>query len=389
MIPYTLPPAETRLTTRNLFHAYLGRKDNFAEELNRYLSIEFCALADKARSLLFLLLCYLRSSSAKADGHILLPGYTCYSVPAAVVKSGLRVALYDIHPHSLQPDMDDVNKKINSETMAVVGQHLLGIRSDISGLTRLAHNRGTICIEDSAQLLQSDSISLQKDNPADFTLFSFGRGKPLPLGSGGALVAARVKDMEKLALDLSHFPDRRGNLFLPVAVKAFSNPSIYWMLKNMPLGLGRTVYDPAFQVSTMPRLYRKLGARALPALEKLNRHRTRISTIYSEQFSKDKACQTVTVNSNLVRYPLLVPNSTLANKFFDHGVRQLYPLALSDLPPLREELVQQKSNTPGACSIAKHLITLPTHLAVSERTALKIAQELRKGFSKKVEMSYC
>lgn len=383
MIPYSLPPAETRLTARSLLQGYLGRSERFAEELSGYLGREACVLADSARSLLFLLLCCLRGKSAIKDAHILLPGYTCYSVPAAVVKSGLRVALYDIHPQTLQPDLEDVEKKINPGTLAVVGQHLLGIRSDIAGLTRIAHSRGAFCIEDSAQLLQPDNLSLEQDIPADFTLFSFGRGKPLPLGGGGALVAANASDLKKIALDLSHFPERRGNIFFPIAVRTFSHPSIYWILEKLPLGLGHTVYDPAFPVFSMPRLYRKLGTRALPELQRLNKHRTRIRTVYSEQFFPDKACPQIGADSPLVRYPLLVEKRALSKRLLNHGVRQLYPQALCDLPQLREELVSQKSTTPGARRIAEQLLTLPTHLSVTEHAAAGIAQEVSKVFPDK------
>jgi hypothetical protein len=42
------------------------------------------------------------------------------------------------------------------------------------------------------------------------------------------------------------------------------------MLEKLPLGLGRTVFDPAFSVSGMPRLYQRIGVRALDELEAIN-----------------------------------------------------------------------------------------------------------------------
>ncbi len=383
MIPYALPPAETKLSMRTLAGGYLAKQSPFANILCNYLGTESCLLANSGRALLYLLFCHLRITGGEKKTEVLIPGYTCYSVPAAAVKAGLNVALYDMDPETMQPDMDDVSRKIRSNTLAVVGQHLLGVRSDIAALAKIAHEYGIWCIEDSAQRLDASPKESRQKPAADFTVFSFGRGKPLPLGDGGALIASKPKELSVMFSELERYHKKTGNYLLPVVVQLFSNPRLYWLLEKLPLGLGRTVYDPAFDLSVMPSLYQRIGALGLGELEMLNKHRIATGNTYQTCFNGG-GLRERQVAEAYVRYPLLMLQSRQAiERLFNYGVRRLYPLALCDLPPLHDSLTDHNAQTPGARQIAERLITLPTHVAVSESTAARIAVKIQESFPQK------
>ena len=386
MMPYAMPPAETRLSMRTLAGGFFAEAREFPSRLCESLGAKSCVLANSARALLYLLFCHLRRKTGNDKSEILLPGYTCYSVPAAAVKAGLKVALYDMDPYSLEPDLEEVARRINSRTLAVVGQHLFGIRSNISGLTETAHRYGIYCIEDSAQLLTCSLEETLQESSADFTIFSFGRGKPLPLGKGAALTAAEPLELSAISHELEAYPKQPVNFFLPFAVQVFSRPRIYWIPEKLPLGLGHTVFDPSFQISSMPMLYQRMGARGLGELDRLNKHRRLIGNIYHSHFAGHSDSQEKQYRWPSVRYPLLVENGKEVQNFAKYGVRQLYPLALCDLPPLQHRLAERRKQTPGAREIAKRLITLPTHLSVSDFFASWLAKELDKSFLKKAQI---
>lgn len=384
MIPYALPPAETKLSMRTLAGGYLAKQSPFADILCNYLGTGSCLLANSGKALLYLLFCHLRDMGGGKKTEVLIPGYTCYSVPAAAVKAGLKVALYDMDPKTLQPDMDDVSRNIGSKTLAVVGQHLLGVRSDIAALSKIAHANGICCIEDSAQRLDAFPKTARQKTIADFTVFSFGRGKPLPLGNGGALIASKPKELSVMFRSLERYHKKTGNFLLPVVVQIFSNPRLYWLLERLPLGLGRTVYDPAFDLSVMSSLYQRIGALGLGELEMLNEHRIAIGNIYQTCFNGNMNFRERGAAQAHVRYPLLMlQNGQVLEQLFKHGVRRLYPLALCDLPPLQDSLTDHNARTPGARQIAERLITLPTHMSVSESIAARIANEIQERFSYK------
>ncbi|MEN8258769.1 MAG: aminotransferase class V-fold PLP-dependent enzyme [Thermodesulfobacteriota bacterium] len=379
---FALPPAEARLPLQALYRGLLPLAPDFSDKLGKHVGAEVCGLANNARTLFYLLFKALRSRASFDRGEILLPGYTCYSVAAAAVKAGCKVALYDLDPSSFQPDFADVKEKITARTLAVVGQHLLGVEADINRLVAIAHDHGLCCIEDAAQHLGSvTGASTVSQRNADFSVFSFGRGKPLPLGGGGALIARGEREFAGLPHDFELLPaDKFTNRLLPFAVQILSRPRLYWLLETLPLGLGQTVYNPDFGVSTMPSFYQRIGASALPGLEKLNQHRAGIGRLYQSLFSQQADVLPAVGMPAYVRYPLLVSNQQEVRRMTSYGVRQLYPLALCDLPALQADLVEGRTQARGAREIARRLVTLPTHLAVDASSAKKIAGEAHRYF---------
>ena len=377
-MPYALPPAETRLPIMALTRGLLPGRLNFEEKLSGFLRVEKCILANSARTLLYLVFLHLRSRFEQEQVEVLIPGYTCYSLPASVVKAGLKVSLYDMEPATLQPDLEDVRRKISGRTIAVVGQHLLGVHSDISELAKLASEQGVFCVDDSAQLFPGDN-TIDSNAPADYTIFSFGRGKPLPLGCGGLLVSYKGRDIEAIGRQLNTYPSKNGRSIMPLVVQILSNPALYWSMEKLPLGLGRTIYDPGFQVSGMSHFYQRIGINALDNLEKLNRHRSFISRIYTDRLGyKDVFRTRKTESLPHLRYPFLADYQKGVEKLANYGVRRMYPRALCDLESLKPHLTDPRIKTPGAREICRRLVTLPTHLGISKKLAVKIANEAGK-----------
>lgn len=385
MMPYALPPAEAKLSMKSLARSLLPARLDFSSKLAGYLGVEDCILANSARALLYLVFRSLKTKKA-GQHQILLPGYTCYSLPAAAVKAGFKVSLYDLDPYTFEPDLDDVQNKISSHTLAVVVQNLLGTGPDMQLLSRICQGQGACLVLDSAQSL----VAWQQKNPekaeADYTVYSFGRGKPLPLGQGGALVAARVDSLQQIAREAEWAAVPRGQCLMPLALHVLATPWLYWCMEKLPLGLGRTIFDPGFKVGAMSLAPQRLGWSALDDLELLNAHRNDISGIYSKQLASESGL--VADNGSLprIRYPILVQKPESWERLAAYGVRRLYPKALCDLKALQPDLAQGSSCNLGAREIAQKLLTLPTHVGVSRKTALRILQKTKKALGKITEV---
>ncbi len=377
---YALPPAESRLPMKSVFHGFSSAQPDFAGKLAEFLGADACVLANSARTLLYFILMDLKNKARSEQNQVLIPGYTCYSVAAATVRAGLKVALYDLDPLNFQPDMADVQRKISGRTLAIVGQHLLGVPSDIQGLTGLARDHGIHCIEDAAQSLDLFGSGSKLKMHAHFTLLSFGRGKPLPLGQGGALISGNGADHAWIVRAIKALPCKNGSSFIPFAMQIFSRPCFYWSLEKLPLGLGRTVYDPFFTVMAMSRAYQRMGEYALDELGLLNRHRSNLGKIYCQSFTKQDEGNYARETTAHVRYPVLVGQQYRVGELAHYGVRRLYPQALCDLTALKPELAESAVQTPGARKISRQLITFPTHLGVSDRLARKISDKAAKIF---------
>src|SRR5205823_5971822 len=98
----TIPPAAPPLGWSDLWHAVTGalRPAQSIRALERELRAEFGAphvfTVSSGKAALTLTLMALKAGSSKCD--VIIPAYTCFSVPAAVLKAGLRPVLCDIDP---------------------------------------------------------------------------------------------------------------------------------------------------------------------------------------------------------------------------------------------------------------------------------------------------
>jgi dTDP-4-amino-4,6-dideoxygalactose transaminase len=58
----------------------------------------------------------------------------------------------------------------------------------------------------------------------------------------------------------------------------------------------------------------------------------------------------------------------------------MYPKAIADEETIRFHLADDHVATPGASEVARNLITLPTHMGITETLATEIAQKVKDFF---------
>ncbi|EQD44744.1 DegT/DnrJ/EryC1/StrS aminotransferase, partial [mine drainage metagenome] len=173
----------------------------------------------------------------------ILPAYGCPDLVAACVHASVHPRLVDIAASGWAFDTDGLLGSLSSRTVAIVSVNLLGIPDGTLGLTDLCRRRGIALIQDSAQFLPRQPIEW----PGDYVILSFGRGKPLNLLHGGAL----IEPMSAIADSMSHpasdsFRDRLVNSSAAgLAFNFLTRPHPYRLLSCLPgTGLGQVDYKP-------------------------------------------------------------------------------------------------------------------------------------------------
>ncbi len=369
------PPAETRIPISALCSALLPCTADFQSEFRKYLKVEHCVIANSGRVLQTLVLKALFKASGSQRDEVLIPGYTCYSVAASIVRAGLKIRVYDLDPHTFQPDEVSVSRCVNEKTLAIVAQHLFGIPTSVDGLRKFAETSGAILIEDAAQALGASVRGCQVGTLGDFGFYSFGRGKPLPLGCGGALIGRDHNILQDIALPQNGRGYRQ--LFMTAAVQLLSHRRLYGIMEALPLGLGETIFDPEFTCSSMPAIIQKLGKGAIDSLEPLNNHRCTIARIYNDLLQTSGIVPIAHGTYPIyTRFPYMYGKGDIPNTLLKFGIRRMYPKALKDQPQIRKFIETQDVRTPGAAQIADLLVTLPTHTGISKDLAEKIAAVL-------------
>ena len=372
---YYYPPAETKIPLPAILKAFFTSTAGFEKTPCNYLQIKNCILGNSGRALLYLLLASLKKKDTNKRNEVVIPGYTCYSVAAAIARAGLKIKVYDLDPTTLQPDINSLNISVSEKTLAVIFQHLFGIPTPVDEFKEIAQKTGAALIEDAAQALGGALKGKPLGTTGDFGIYSFGRGKPLPLGCGGALIGKNAGAVSNLIPKSTS--KGRISLMSTFVIQIVSKPFLYRIPEKLPLGLGKTIFDPDFSISAMPTAIKRLGSITVAHLEHLNSHRCHIAKTYEQALNNKKTipvppeCRPV-----YTRFPLMAGISPISEELKRLGVRRMYPQAILNVDVIKPYLADSQPDTPGALEIAQKLITLPTHKGITQNIAKLIGHKL-------------
>jgi len=373
------PPAETYIPVHAILDAFLHSSSDFEKTLCEYLGVKKCILANSGRALLYLLLEALKRKYGGIRDEVLIPGYTCYSVAASIPKAGLKINAYDLDPTTLQPDFNSLRKSTSGKTLAILFQHLFGIPTPVDEFEEIAQKTEAPLIEDAAQALGGSIDGRGLGTIGDFSIFSFGRGKPLPLGGGGALIGKNIDILSEI--QLKQQKKIYAQLVATTAAQMLSSPWLYWIPEMLPFGLGETIFDTDFNISAMQPVMQNLADNSMGILDDLNIHRRDIAKTYEEAFDHECIIPIPDGGSAVyTRFPLMASPGPIPKELKRLGVRRMYPKAITDEETIKPYLTDQKVYTPGASKIAQNLLTLPTHKGITENLAKEIAHKINETF---------
>ncbi len=320
-------------------------------------------------------------------GVVALPAYACYDVATAAVAANARIALYDVNPATLAPDLASLTTTLAAGARIVVVAPLYGMPVDWDAIEQCVGKVGAVAVEDAAQGHGARWRGRPLGSLGRVSVLSFGRGKGWTAGQGGALVvrgAARLPD--------GATPDcgRVGELRVALsalAQAALGHPAVYGLPAAIPwLHLGETRYREPREPRCMSRTAAALLERTVPlATEEVERRREN-ALILTERFPSRIRVRFIAPppggTPGYLRLPLLRPHGLAG--FADPaaaqrlGVAGGYPSTLAALPPVAKRLVRG-GRWPGAEELVRDLVTLPTHSWVGEADRKELLQMLDYG----------
>jgi dTDP-4-amino-4,6-dideoxygalactose transaminase len=127
----------------------------------------------------------LRAVGVKPGDDVVIPSFTFYATPEAVVTAGARPVFCDIDPATFCVTAETVEAAITARTTAIVPVHLFGNVAPMDDLERF----GVPLVEDAAQAAGASYRGRRAGALGTAATFSFFPSKNLPcLGDGGAIV---------------------------------------------------------------------------------------------------------------------------------------------------------------------------------------------------------
>ena len=335
----------------------------------------------------------LRRLARPGADEVIVPGYTCYSVPASIVRAGLRPRLVDVDPDTLDYDRAALDAADTSRVLAIVATNLYGIPNDLPHLVAFGRARGVFVVDDAAQALGATSSGRPAGTWGDAGLYSLDKGKNVSAIDGGVLVTGDDRVAGALRAEIATLGGptltRRAEHVVKALVYAtLLQPRLYWMPNAIPqLGLGRTVYTTEFAIEQQDRGLAALGGVMLRELAAFTATRRANAEHILAAIGPTRGVHVPAVPADCtpawLRLPLLVTVPGWRDKLVAEltaagiGATTSYPAALADVPELRPSLAGDGAACPGARTAASRILTLPTHPYVSAADIRTIADVAR------------
>jgi hypothetical protein len=312
-------------------------------------------------------------------GTVGFPGYACVDLTAAALAAGIRVRLYDLDPSTLSPNLDSVEQMLKRGVDAIVVAHLYGYPADVVGVRALASKSGAVVIEDAAQGAGGRLDGKRLGSLGDLSVLSFGRGKGLCAGGGGALLAFDDR-WRALLREVSLPASGRGlgGLAKTGAQWTLGRPSLYAIPSMIPwLRLGEMVYHPAGDPVSMSTGSHALLESALAldpaALLVRKSNAAAIERAAGRPFRLEIPRSIPGGESGFLRFA--VRDLSGGREPQPHlGVLRSYPSTLSEQAELAPILIPGESVVPGALEIRRSIFTAPTHRFVSDADVVAIGR---------------
>jgi perosamine synthetase len=308
---------------------------------------------------------------------VAVPAYTCFSVPAAVIRANLRLYPVEIDPKTLDMDLSQLDAVPSAKLLCVVTANLFGLVSDAARIREIARSKGAFVVDDAAQALGASRDGRLAGTLGDVGFFSFARGKAVA-GVGGGLIATDSEAIaagirEKLlAVPPAPFSE---SLQLLAAMTAFSlllRPRLYWFPNSLPfLKLGLTEFEPDFAISQLSPVAQALVIQGVKDIDRVNE--TRLKRAAQIRLALEHAPDFVLPDApadcrpTYIRFPLIAHDEETRGRALAQlreagiGGSAMYPSAICDIPGIERHMATADFHRPHAEDLSRRLLTLPTH----------------------------
>jgi perosamine synthetase len=368
----------------------------FEQKITEYFGKEYKAKAfDSARSSLYLILKYY---GIKEGDEVILPSFSCLVIANPVIWLGAKPVYADIDKKTLNIDLDDLKKKLNNKTKAILIQHTFGNPINVEEIRKIV-GKNVIIIEDIAHALGGSYENKKIGSFGDAAILTFGIEKVISTVRGGMVLTKNTELDDYLKRQQSNLPSFSKKRILLSLINPIYwwiiTPVYYWGIGKITIGriftfishklnlLGNMIEDceydtqkPSWLPARMPGALSSLGLLQITKLDRFNDHRIKISQIYNNYLGTPFE---VLKNSKHIylRYPAVVDNPKLIiHKAKAHGVvlGDWYKTILYAPKTSFQKLQYTQGDTKVAEEIAAKIINLPTGINVSEKDAEMIAR---------------
>jgi perosamine synthetase len=296
----------------------------------------------------------------KKKGEVIIPSWTWVSTANAVINTGNIPVFIDVDLNSRNVTADEIKKKINKKTIAVIVVHYSGLPCDMGEIVKITKKKNIELIEDSAETLGAKYKNKQAGSFGT-GCFSFFPTKNITTTEGGMLTTNNKKHYIEIKKIIAHGIDKSPQKKFWHRVATL--PGHNFRLPNHLAALGNSQLKKLNNFNSKRRLVAKkynkffLKYTNIFEIQKLTKFFTHSYQMYSVLVNAKK-------RNSLLYY--LKENGVDASVHFD--------------PPLHKQKYLKKFTTKliNTDKLAKEILTLPIYPELSNANMAFILKRIEK-----------
>jgi perosamine synthetase len=202
LIKTKMPPRDSLMPAleKVLYSGYIAQGetvDTFESSFSNFIGNPYCVSVNCGTAALHIALIL---AGVKPGDEVISTPITAEPTNTAIMQAGGKIIWADIDQRTGNIDPDDVEKKINHKTKAIMVVDYAGIPVNVARFLEIERKYGIPIIEDAAHALGAKYKGTRTGNYFQFTIFSFQAIKHLTTVDGGMLTLKSKDYYEKAKL---------------------------------------------------------------------------------------------------------------------------------------------------------------------------------------------
>ena len=176
-------------------HAFEKRRKNifrirsFEKELSKFFNVKYVQCVSSGTAAIKI---GLKALGVKYGDEVITQSFNFIATIEAILDLGAKPIITNID-ESLNMCPEDLKKKINSKTKAVIPVHMLGFSANMSKISNICKRKNVPVLEDNCESVGAKLNKKYLGTLGNIGVFSFDFGKNITTGEGGAILTNNKK----------------------------------------------------------------------------------------------------------------------------------------------------------------------------------------------------
>ena len=166
----------------------------FEKEFSKYINRKYSVTVSNGTAALEIA---VKALGIKKGDEVLIPNFTIISNALAVIRQQAKPVFIDCDVETWNIKIDDIEKKINKKTKAIIITHIYSFPNDMDKILEICKKNKILVIEDAAEVLGLSYKNKKCGSFGDISTFSFYANKQITTGEGGMISVNSEKLYQK------------------------------------------------------------------------------------------------------------------------------------------------------------------------------------------------